>query len=73
MYFVSAPFILADKTNPYYASDIPLRLSISAIDIALGTYILYKMKIQNGFRKVCKLDKRNYEIKYFRDISLVGK
>jgi hypothetical protein len=73
MYFVSCPFILADKTAPFYVSDIPLRLSISAIDIALGTYVLYKLNIRNGFRKLCKLDKRSYEIKYFRDISLIGK
>ena len=71
MDFASLPFILADKTTPYYVSEIPLRLSISAIDIALGTYVLYKLNIRNGFRRVCELDKKMYEIKYFRDISLV--
>lgn len=69
--FVALPFAFADKTTPYYISNIALRLSISAIDLTLGTYVLYKMQIQKGFRIIHKIDMVQYGMKYFNDISLV--
>ena len=68
--FIGLPFSLADQTTPVYVANIALRISISVLGIGLGTYVLYKLQIQNGFRRVYKLDQGKFAMKYFSDIKL---